>query len=96
MPILRYAVIDGENALSGLVENVILANSGFPLPGKTLVQSNTVGPGWTWNGGNSFTEPPDPEIPAPKINTPIVQSPDGTMWSLTIDDSGRITTKEIA
>jgi hypothetical protein len=48
----RYAVID-----AGKVENTILAESGFSIPGKTLVQSDTAATGDLWDGA-TFTKPP--------------------------------------
>ena len=48
----RYAVIS-----DGIVENVIEADASFSLPGKTLIQSDTAGPGDTYKGGK-FTKTP--------------------------------------
>lgn len=57
---MRYAVI-----ADGLVANVIVADAGFSLPGKTLVEAGNAGPGWTWDG-ETFS-PPDnnPSAPTP-------------------------------
>lgn len=60
---MRLAVIDGENAESGLVENAIEAAQGFVMPGKTLVASEEAGPGWAWDG-ETFA-PPEPSPPVP-------------------------------
>lgn len=60
---MRLAVIDGEDAESGLVENAIEAAEGFVMPGKTLVASEEAGPGWTWDG-ETFA-PPEPSPPVP-------------------------------
>lgn len=56
----RKAIINGSNATSGTVENVILADDGFALPGKTLIASDTAAPCDTWDG-ETFT----PAVPAP-------------------------------
>lgn len=42
----RYAVINGS-----LAENVIVADTAPTYPGRTVVQSNTAGPGDTYSGG---------------------------------------------
>lgn len=57
---MRYAIIN-----DGVVENVILAQPGFTLPGKTLVPTDTAGPGWTWDG-TTFSPPEPPPPPAPR------------------------------
>lgn len=56
---MRYAVIN-----DGVVESVILAEEGFTLPGKTLVEAETAGPGWLYADGEfSPPPPPPPAIP---------------------------------
>lgn len=84
----RYAVIVG-----GIVENVIEAPAGFTLSGKTLVQSNTAGPGDTYSGG-VFIPYVDPVPSDTTPTTTVIKSPDGTVWHLTVDNDGKITTKE--
>ena len=57
----RYAVID-----AGKVENVILAEPSFTLPGKTLVRSDTASIGDLWDGA-TFARPPKwPSVAAGK------------------------------
>ena len=64
----RKAIINGSNATSGTVENVILADDGFTLPGKTLIASDAAAPGDTWDG-TTFTTPA-PVVPVPESVTP--------------------------
>lgn len=52
---MNYAVID-----NGIVENIIVADEGFTIEGKTLVPSDGAAIGDTWDG-STFTPPaPDP------------------------------------
>lgn len=56
---MRFAVV---NTTTGFVENIIEAEPGFSLSGRTLVQTDTAGPGWTWNG-TAFQPPAPPPGP---------------------------------
>lgn len=70
----RYAIIDGIN-----VVNVIdyLSPPGNPPPGfpanYIAVQSDTAGPGWTYEDG-IFTAPPPPPVPPMTIEDVICQA----------------------
>lgn len=59
---MRYAIIN-----DGVVENVIVADEGFTIPGKLLVPTETAGPGWSYNGGE-FTPPPVPTPTADDVD----------------------------
>lgn len=62
----RKAVIGA----AGLVENVIEADDGFTLPGKTLIAALDANPGDTWDGAQ-FVKPPAPApSPVPQSVTP--------------------------
>lgn len=60
---MRKAVINSE----GIVENVIVADYGFVLPGKRLVDAGDAGPGWIEQADGTLIapEPPEEVIPEP-------------------------------
>lgn len=58
----KYAVIDPE---TNLVENVILADEIFQIPGKLLVASENAGIGWIFSNGE-FSEPEEISEPVYK------------------------------
>jgi hypothetical protein len=62
---MRYAVIN-----AGTVVNVIEADS--PLPGLTMVPTETAGIGWTWTGA-AFVPPPQQPPPPPRVPASIAR-----------------------
>jgi len=60
---MRYVVID-----NGIVENAILADEGFVIEGKTLVQSDTAQIGQLWDG-TDFSDPAPEPITSDQVNT---------------------------
>ena len=54
---MNYAVID-----NGIVENIIVAEDGFTIEGKTLVPADGAAIGDTWDGSNFIKPPPPPEV----------------------------------
>lgn len=58
---MRKAIIDGENATSGIVENIIeVENEKFVLPGKTLVATQIdCEIGASWDGKTFSCQEPD-------------------------------------
>ncbi len=54
----------------GYVENVIVADDNFPAPeGRILVESDSAGPGDTWDG-TDFVRPDPPPSPEDPVRVP--------------------------
>lgn len=54
---MNYAVID-----NGIVENIIVADEGFTIDGKTLVPADGAAIGDTWDGSMFIKPPAPPEV----------------------------------